>query len=326
MKDVTGGHVSTALLVENPATRKGTILLLPDDLAVDNSDGSGTIRLDKALDAEGTGGTRDALSGLLGVQLGGSWRLDSSFLTVMVDTLGGVAVNTNATIKSKGKTVVAKGDERLNGDAAVAYATYRAKGESANAQLSRFGQVLLGVLNALPTDSSSVTSVINDMGAVPDPSLPNSRLGAALAPLAKQAQSGAVSVRTLPVMANGSLGGSAARTMVSRVLGGAIKKSRSTTGTAARVSLVDATGGSTGAKGPAALASADLTNGGFTVLPGQSRASAVAKSRVEYADASRKTVAQQVASALGLPSSAVHKVSSSMTGDVTVTLGKDFKG
>ena len=131
-----------------------------------------------------------------------------------------------------------------SGVQAVAYATYEGTGEAATAQAVRFGQVLNALVAKIPTYSDSVQAYLNQLGLIPDPSLPVSKLSPILAALAAQQSAGRVTVATLPLTSSDALNDSAAAKIVSTLLGGTAKAGASA-GQAARVLVQNGTGAST---------------------------------------------------------------------------------
>lgn len=320
---VNGGANSTALLVDNESAGRGTTVLLPGALDVTTDDGTSTT-LDKAV-GDGVGPTRDALNTLLGADIKGSWRLDTPYLELLVDSLGDIFVDTDTAVKGTGKdsgrTLVTQGrQQELTGQAAVAYATYRAPGEAAAKQLNRFGQVMQGVLKKMPSDPLSATKTIQSLAQILDPSLTDSQLGASLASLAELAKTGAYDTAMMPVQPDGTLSTKATDSVVKDVLGGTVKQSDASA--QARVQIKDATGN----KKAGPMAQAAIVNGGtYTYVPGGTAASSQAASQVVYSDPARLAAAKDVASTLGLPAGAVKKGTVPANADVTVVLGKDYK-
>ncbi|GHF42507.1 MULTISPECIES: LCP family protein [Streptomyces] len=322
LKETKGSGSSTALLVDNAGSKRGTTVLLPNSLVV-SKDGGGATTLGKSVQDAGTGGTRDALNTLLGGSIKGSWRLDTPYLENLVQLVGGITVDADTTVpgaSSGDRPVVSQGTgQSLNGQAAVAYATYRADGEDPNRQLARFGQVMQGVLKKISTDPDAATTTVESLAQIPDPSLSVKQLGASLAGLAARARAGAYDTRLLPVQPDGTLADKSAG-MVKDVLGGTVKNADKNA--AARVSVKDATGGKSGA----AAAQVALANGGYTYVDGGRAGAAEAASSVTYTDDLRAGEAKEVAKTLGLPDSAVKKGGSAGTADIAVVLGKDYKG
>ncbi|KNB53031.1 LCP family protein [Streptomyces caatingaensis] len=325
LRQTKGGGSSTALLVDNATTKRATAVLLPNSLAV-TKDGGGSTTLGKSVQDAGTGATRDALNTLLGSQIKGSWRLDTPYLENLVQLVGGISVDADTDVpgaKAGDNPVVRRGSgQSLNGQSAVAYATYRGPGEEPDKQLARFGQVMEAVLKKLSSDTRAATTTVEALAQIPDPSLSVQQLGASLAQLAARAKAGAYRTALLPVRPDGTLGGQEADGVVKEVLGGAVRN----TGTDAtpRVGVRNATGGAAGA-GAARVA---LVNGGYTYLDA-GRAPAAGRSAVLYTDDKRAADAKEVARTLGLPDAAVRKGGGSdvaPNADVTVVLGKDYKG
>ncbi|SEG86308.1 transcriptional attenuator, LytR family [Actinacidiphila yanglinensis] len=324
MLPVNGGASSTALLVDNTTKKHGTTVLIPGSVQLTDDDGSATT-LDKSV-ANGVGPTRDSLNTLLGTDIKGSWRLDSPYLELLVDSLGDVFVDTNTEIKGTGKdkdkVLVPKGEQQdLNGQAAVTYATYKGPGESQTDQLARFGQVMQAVLKKMPSDAPDATKTVQALAQILDPSLTEKQLGASLAELADLAKTGQYSTTMLPVQKDGTLDTKATDSIVKDVLGGSVKQSTGSSA-AARVSVKDASGNSKSAT----MAQAAIVNGGtYTYVAGGKSTTTQAVSQVLYTDPARAAAAKDVAATLGLPTSAVKKGTVPSNADISVVLGKDYK-
>ncbi|OEV06835.1 hypothetical protein AN219_33335 [Streptomyces nanshensis] len=322
LRSLDGGGSSTALLVDNADAKRGNTVLLPNTLAVSGENGT-TTTLGKAVEDEGTAPTRESLGTLLGADIKGSWRLDTPYLENLVELVGGIKVDANATVPGEKKgdePFVERGKARtLDGPAAVAYATYRGRGEPQTRQLERFGEVMHQTLRKLSSDSKSATRTVETLGQIPDPSLPEKELGASLAKLASQAKDGAYKTQTLPVRANGTLSGRTSDGLVKQVLGGTVKNTDPDA--APRVKIVNASGD----RGSDDAASAALVNSGYTVVKGGAGSKAQARSQVTYAGGKYKAKAEEVAKTLGLPASAVRKGKGEANADVAVVLGRDYK-
>jgi hypothetical protein len=321
LRELKGGRTSTALLVDNETTRKGTTVLLPNALSVSTEDG-GSTTLGKSVTDEGSDSTRDSLSTLLGSKIQGTWRLDTPYLENLVELVGGLTLDTDTTVPSSRKgedPLVKQGKEQvLSGQAAVAYATYRAPGEAQTKQLARFGQVMDASLKKISSDTGGATKTVEQLAQIPDPSLSEQQLGASLARLAGQAKGGDYDTMTLPVQGNGTLSARATDRVVKDILGGTVKNTDP--GSAARVSVTSA-GGAADASGAARVA---LVNGGFTVVAATEGGSPRQASRVMYADAKQAGQAKEVAKTLGLPATSVTKGKGAANADVTVVLGADY--
>jgi anionic cell wall polymer biosynthesis LytR-Cps2A-Psr (LCP) family protein len=319
LRPVDSDETSTALLVDNTTTKRGETVLLPNSLAISTDDGD-TTTLGKSVVDDGATPTREGLDNLLGTNIAGTWRLDTPYLELLVDSLGDIIVDTDATVKSKGTTLVKAGKQQeLNGKAAVAYATYRASGETQDKQLVRFGQVIRALLEKFPSSTSLGVKTIQTLNAIPDPSLKEKELGASLAALAEQAKTGAYATTALPVQNDGTLSAKATQSVVKDVLGGTV--TNSSTDGVLRISVKNDSGN----KANTTQAQAAVVNAGYTyVAAGTGTTQAV--SQVVYSDAARKADAQEVAKTLGLSTSLVKKGEGAANADITVVLGQDYKG
>ncbi|WP_053726165.1 LCP family protein [Streptomyces sp. WM6378] len=322
LHNTKAGGTSTALLVNNVTTKQGTTVLLPNSLAVSNDDGSRTT-LGKSVDADGSQGTRDSLSTLLGTKITGTWRLDTPYLENLVDLVGNIDITTDADVpgaKQGGDPLVKKGDDQtLTGQMAVAYATYRGPGEAETKQLQRFGAVMYGVLRKISDDPKAATVTVQTLAQILDPSLPESDLGASLAKLAEHAKIGAYKTAVLPVQPDGTLSQQAGDSVVKDVLGGQLGGG-SDQGSAVRVGVKNASGNSKAAE----AARVALINGGYAFVDAGSSGTE-ATSQVLYADGAQKAKAVEVAKTLGLPDSAVKQGKAAANADVSVVIGKDYK-
>ncbi|MGW7490088.1 LytR C-terminal domain-containing protein [Streptomyces sp. NPDC054786] len=322
LRDTKSGNSSTALLVDNETTHKGTTVLLPNSLIVSKDDGS-TTTLGKSVKDDGTEPTRDSLNNLLGADLKASWRLDTPYLENLVETVGGVTLDTDATVpgaKKGASPVVKQGSAQdLNGQAAVAYATYQAPGEPQTRQLQRFGQVMQATLKKVSSDSDGATATVKSLLQVLDPPLTEGQLGSSLAQRAELVKTGAYRTALLPVQANGTLSQAAATGVVKDVLGGTVKKTAPDA--TARVAVRNGTGN----KGATNKAQVELLNGGYSFVDAGT-GGAAATSRITYADAAQKTKAAEVAKTLGLPAGVVKQGKGAANADITVFLGQDYKG
>jgi anionic cell wall polymer biosynthesis LytR-Cps2A-Psr (LCP) family protein len=325
LHDTKGGGTSTALLVNNTTTKQGTAVLVPNALALTGDDGS-TTTLATSVDDDGPDATRTALDSALGTDIEDTWRLDTPYLQILVDLVGNIDVDTDADVpdpeaKDKGAApLVRKGEgQTLSGKMAVAYATYSAKGEEANAQLQRFGQVMQGVLRKLSSDPQAATTTVQTMGMILDPPLTEKDLGTFLAGLSDRAKGGDFKTALLPVQDGGGLSAEASDSVVKDVLGGTAKSPEKDA--AVSVSVRNATG----QEDRTGKARVVLLNGGFTFVSGGTASGTEATSEVVYAAAADKENAVQVAKTLGLPTGAVSQGKVTANARVSVVLGQDYK-
>ncbi|MGW1791484.1 LytR C-terminal domain-containing protein [Streptomyces tubercidicus] len=323
LRDTKNGNSSTALLVDNETTHKGTTVLLPNSLLVSKDDGT-TTTLGKSVKDEGTEPTRDSLNSLLGADLKASWRLDTPYLENLVETVGGITLDADATVpgaKKGASPVVKQGSAQdLNGQAAVAYATYLGPGEPQTKQLQRFGQVMQATLKKVSSDADGATTTVKTLLQVLDPPLTEAQLGSSLAQRAELAKTGAYRTTLLPVQANGTLSQTTSASVVKDVLGGTVKKTAP--GATARVAVRNATGN----KAFTGKAQVALLNGGYSFVDDGAAGAAAATSRITYAEAAQKARAAEVAKTLGLPAGAVTQGKGAANADITVVLGRDYKG
>ncbi|MGV9264423.1 LCP family protein [Kitasatospora sp. NPDC003701] len=319
------GKVSSALLVNDAAGHKGTVLLLPDTLRLPGPGDPPVTSVGQAMDSIGPSATRDALTTVLGAPVAGTWRLDTPYLELLVAQLGGVRVDTNAETheggKPDGKLLSAAGKNTLlSGKAAVAYATLQASGEGRDAQLARFGQVMDAVMRTMPTEFKDAKDDVHRMNAVLDPSLPEDALAGVLVQLAQQAKDGHLGTTALTVKPDGTLDEAGAGQQVKDVLGGTLKSATSADAPS-RVSIQDATGNDQAA----AAAQVQVVNAGLTFIPGGAKVAPQATSEIRYTDDARQAAAKSLAISLNLPETAAKKVADAQNADLLVVLGKDYQ-
>ncbi|MEV7187897.1 LytR C-terminal domain-containing protein [Kitasatospora sp. NPDC093102] len=320
------GKVSSALLVNDASGKKGTVLLLPDNLRLPGPGDPPVTTIGQSMDGIGASATREGLSTVLGAPVAGTWRLDTPYLELLVSQLGGVRVDTNAEThegnKPDGKLLSAAAKNTLlSGKAAVAYATLQNPGENRDAQLARFGQVMDAVVRTMPTEFKDAKDDVHRMNAVLDPSLPEDALAGVLAQLAQQAKDGHFGTTALTVKPDGSLDEATAGKQVKDVLGGTVK-SAAAGDAPARVALQD----SSGSDAAAAAAQVQIVNSGLTFIPGGAKAAPQAASEIRYTDDARQGAAKSLATSLGLPDTAVKKVTGdTQNADLLVVLGKDYQ-
>ncbi|MGW0709608.1 LCP family protein [Streptomyces sp. NPDC002643] len=323
LHDTKKDGTSTALLVDNTTTKQGATVLLPNSLALTGDDGT-TTTLAKSVEDDGSSGTREELDTVLGTDIQGTWRLDTPYLNNLVELVGNIDIDTDVDVPDpeakKGEApLVKKGEKQtLSGKMAVAYATYRASGESQDAQLKRFGQVMQGVLRKMSSDADAATLTVQTLGQILDPSLSDKDLGAFFAKLAEHAKGGDYRTELLPVEQDGTVGAEASDGVVKELLGGTAKSPDA--GDALRVGVRNGTG----EKDSTEQARVTLLNGGYTFLDAGTTDTAQAASQVTYADAARKQDAVEVAKTLGLPTSAVKKGETTSNADVSVVLGQNY--
>lgn len=321
LHNTKGGGTSTALLVDNVTTKQGTTVLLPNSLAVADEDGA-TTTLGKSVDDDGTSGTRESIDTLLGTEISGTWRLDTPYLENLVDLVGNIEVDTDTAVpdsKKGASPLVKQGKaQTLSGPMAVAYSTYRGPGEAEAKQLTRFGQVMRGVLRKISDDPKAATVTVQTLAQILDPSLPEQDLGASLAKLAEHAKIGDYKTALLPVQDDGTLTDAATESVVKDILGGTVKAPA--VDAAVRVGIKNGTGSDHGTES----ARIELVNGGYTFV-NSGKSDTVASSEVVYKSAADKKKATGVAATLGLPESAAKQGKPVGNADVSVVIGQDYR-
>ncbi|UCM88032.1 LCP family protein [Streptomyces marincola] len=321
LRQTDSDETATALLVANETDGTGTTLLLPNELAVTPDGGATT--LGQAVTEEAAGSVRDSLGTLLGADIKGTWRLDTPYLEILVDLVGGITVDTDAEVagEEEGAPLVALGEDvPLDGRAAIAYASHRGEDEGQDAQLARFGQVMHAVLMKLPSEEEAAVRVVESLTQITDPSLTEDDLGISLARLAGYAQDGAHTTEPLPVEADGTISDATAEGLVTDVLGGTVRNTEA--GAVPRIGIRDATGGDEAHLETARIA---LVNGGFTVADSRRVGEPAGESGVTYADEAHLETAREVAATLGLPEESVTQGEAAGNADVTIVLGEDYE-
>lgn len=334
VKDVNGDAVGNVVLVadkkevggETDTSGRGAALLIPSELSVESA----------ALDSQPFGGAmpasapagKDALTTLLGVDVDGVWSMDSLTFASLLNNLIGVTVTVDpasaaAVVDQSGKPVFQAGKQDLTGDKAAYYALYRPKGEAPDKQLARFGQVVQGMLAKIPHQAATTTAVLNSLAAVPDPALPNDKLGSLLTALGAEEQGDRFAEQPLPVRPDGTgiMDLDKASPVVKSLLGGAAQAKDN--GGLSRVSVADGTGRADTVSSRA-MAESKLVGSGYTPLD-QGTAPTTPTSFVTVPNQDAMGTGRQIALALGLPDSAVRVTPFDTTlTDARVMLGADW--
>jgi hypothetical protein len=106
-----------------------------------------------------------------GITIDGSWVLSTTLFAKLVDAVGGVVVDVDTNVLSRGPNGTSLLDipqgphQRLPGAKAVEYATYRASAnEDAAAQLARLSDVVDAMIRALPATAAGIKGVLGQLG------------------------------------------------------------------------------------------------------------------------------------------------------------------
>ncbi|MDI2127418.1 LCP family protein [Yinghuangia seranimata] len=331
-KEATGGAVliqlrgsqgqalAGAVFGSDAKAGTATMLTVPSGTIV-NTAGAGPVPVGQLMASDGTGATRDALAGLLGVRIDGSWVVNEPVLQALVDGVGGIELNADVEVKgADGKVVVAAGPNKMNGIMARAYAAFQPQGDDPSRSAERFGKVMQAVLKGLPTKAQYVNDLLRNLANIADPSLPDARLAELLTQMGQAVQTQKFKSGALPIQPDGMLNVATAGPVVKELLGGTVKVAKADG--PARVMIGDANGG----KGAQDAAKIKIINAGYTYVPG-----GVAEPKpkpttlIQYSDDAHADVARQMALTLGVPETAAKKAEGQMLADVVITLGQDFK-
>jgi hypothetical protein len=345
ISDSTGDSVGDVLLdPDSPSTQKaagsaaaavstdGAAVVIPPQMVIDST-GFGTQPFSGNMSASIPPASTDDITSALGVSVSGVWSMNEITLAGLIDELGGVQITTTAAVPAATASPTAAAVPQgatttLSGEQAAAYATESAPGDTPDSQATRFGQVVTALFRAMPNNAQTVTAYMNNLGMVQDPALPESVLAPLLGRLAEQDQAGQLQVAPLPLLTDGSneLNYQNATPLVTGLLGNAFSAG---TGAdkLARVLVQDASGHTgTQSLGIRDAAQAKLSDAGYTFLDGSTTARRPT-SVVEIKSGAEQTAADEIATALDLPTSDVQIVSGLQSlADVTVLLGAEWPG
>ena len=103
VKAADGTAISSALIAHDPSSKQGAVVLVPPQVLA-NVPGTGAQLFSRAV-LRGPGAAANALSDLMGVTIDGTWVLDRATFARLVDQVGGIDVDVDATVLS-GRTIV----------------------------------------------------------------------------------------------------------------------------------------------------------------------------------------------------------------------------
>jgi hypothetical protein len=251
--------------------------------------------------------------------------MDAITFASLLDNLIGVTVDVDVPILDKdGKTVVPVGKaQQLTGAKAYLFATYHAKDEASGKQLARFGAVVRGMLAKIPASQVTTIAILNNLGTVPDPALPNDRLAAILTALGGEEQGQRFALDALPIRTDGSglIDITAASPVVAKLLSGATREKDN--GGLTRVSVADGTGRADTVSSRA-MATSKLLNGGYAAVD-TGTGQPTPTTYVEVPNSGATTLGKQIAVTLGLPDSVVKVTPFDTTlVEARIVLGQDW--
>ncbi|CAM5462070.1 Membrane protein OS=Streptomyces fumanus OX=67302 GN=GCM10018772_03590 PE=3 SV=1 [Streptomyces fumanus] len=196
LHDTDGGETSTALLVDNTTTKRGTTVLVPNALALTGDDGS-TTTLAKSVD-DGPDATQDALDSALGTDIEGTWRLDTPQSCRTSSTWSGTSRSTptptcltptpRASTPPPWSTTGRGPDAQRQDGRRLRHLPGLRRGAGRPAPAVRAGHE--AVLRKLSSDAQAATTTVQTLGMILDPPLTDKDLGSFLAGLADRAKGG----------------------------------------------------------------------------------------------------------------------------------------
>ena len=331
--DAKGAMAAGALLAYDKPEKTGAVVLLPSRVIAEVP-GRGTAPFGQALSLGGPRVSQEALADLMGITVDGSWVLSRDAFASLVDRLGGVqvTVDTDVLANAAGGTkvvIVRAGSQRLAGTAAVAYATYLAPGEGELARLPRLQEVLDALaVSAKAKGQAAVAAAVGGLGAGAQLNRPPSEVAELLVGL----PDADVTEDTLPVH-DIDTGGATAygidpvglRTLVDNALAESVPASARNGNNRVLVQ------NGVGTPGIGESVRRRLDKAGFRYraggnVPGFTFRTKPSVVLIKDATQDSITLGQRVASALGLPASAVHTDPQGQSvADVIVIIGSDYK-
>jgi anionic cell wall polymer biosynthesis LytR-Cps2A-Psr (LCP) family protein len=201
-----GTAVESALLAHDSTSKSGVELLLPTRV-ISEVCGFGSQQLGRIITLpDGERLSRVAVSELLGgVTVDGSWTITSTQFARLVDEVGGVTVDVDANvIRTIGKRRVlfvrSGAGQHLNGNQALAYATYIAPREDSTGNLARLQTVFEGILAKLPASTTRIAQLTSALGPKAGSTIGSQPLAALLLGLAGDVRTNNAFPSVLPVV------------------------------------------------------------------------------------------------------------------------------
>jgi anionic cell wall polymer biosynthesis LytR-Cps2A-Psr (LCP) family protein len=326
-----GDAAVTALLAHDPASRAGSVVLVPPQTLV-AVPGAGTLTVNRALRDAKADRTRQAVADALGVLVDGGWVLDQPTLVRLVDAVGGVPVDVDVPVMRQGQVVLQPGSQRLDGGDAVLLATYRAPDEQEQSRLTRVQHVLDALLQTLPPDAGKVQQLLDGLGTGSTPTVATPALADLLEGLRADDGADALQYDSLPVVpidtgsgavSSARVDPAATRAVVDRLLAQSVPPGARDAGN--RVLVLNGVG----TPGLGEQVRAALVPKGF-VYVGSRNASRFGYAKTQVLVPAQTSQAQalgaRVATALGLGPDVVRSTDQLGTvADVVVLVGADFR-
>lgn len=333
--DDQGVAVSNALLSVGGPLGRANVIGIPQNTLMDVATG-GTLPFGQINRLPDPGGSAGALSDAIGVDVNGTLVLDPGALSGLVDAVGGITADVDVDVtqeKADGTTVIivpAGPGQVLQGQQAEAFATFLDKGETEEARMARFAQVLRLTVAKLPADGAKIETILTQLGASARATVPFTQLADFFLRLNADVNADDVAYKNLPVQGIDTGGPAAYRVdqeataaLVQDLLPDALR----TPGPNSKVRVLVQNG--VGSPGLNTAARTLLVDAGFTFVNGGNASSfGQAKTNVILPDTTPESLAwgADITKALGLPDSAVKVAEDGQSvADVIVVLGEDFK-
>ncbi len=333
--DDQGVAVSNALLSVGGPLGRANVIGIPQNTLMDVATG-GTLPFGQINRLPDPGGSAGALSDAIGVDVNGTLVLDPGALSGLVDAVGGITADVDVDVtqeKADGTTVIivpAGPGQVLQGQQAEAFATFLDKGETEEARMARFAQVLRLTVAKLPTDGAKIETILTQLGASARATVPFTQLADFFLRLNADVNADDVAYKNLPVQGIDTGGPAAYRVdqeatavLVQDLLPDALR----TPGPNSKVRVLVQNG--VGSPGLNTAARTLLVDAGFTFVNGGNASSfGQTKTNVILPDTTPESLAwgADITKALGLPDSAVKVAEDGQSvADVIVVLGEDFK-
>jgi anionic cell wall polymer biosynthesis LytR-Cps2A-Psr (LCP) family protein len=331
---------ASVLLAHDSATKSGVEVLVPSNVLADVC-GYGQQNFGDVLALpNGTEDSQQTLSSMLNdVTVDGSWVLSEAQLAQLINVFGGVTVDVDVNVERHtsnggGQLLIPAGSNKhLNGAQAVEYALYDTSSQAgAAAEQERLNRVITALLEGLPTDPTRIAAAVRQLGSSGASTLGADKLSSLLAGLAADSRTSAGLFATdLPVTSIDD-GGSTPAYQVDNTASGVPQLVESQlansvpSGADKKLPTVLLLNG-VGTPGLVQTACPKLTTHGLAYA-GSNNAPTFnnKKSSVEISSDSDVALGNQVAHALGLPTSDVVVTTQDQTvADVIVILGQDYK-
>jgi hypothetical protein len=323
---------SGALMINDPDDESAASVLIPSRLFVDGPTPNGVPFGETVLLGEdGAPGT--ALADTLDVVVDDTWQVSNQMLKQLVDAAEGVLVDVDVDVVDGQTIVVPAGDTQLlNGERAVAFATYLGKDEVEEARLARFSQVLDQVMQRLPDDRDALINLFNGVKATERATLTVDELADFALQYGDVGRGGDTAYQSLPVNVIETGGSQPALSVddagLARLQSGLLSDSLPPDAGGDQIAVLVQNG-----VGTPGLVEEDaatlLRDDGYQFLNGGNATEFGRKETlvlIPDSTTASVTLGESVASTLGVPDSSVQvSDQGSSLADVIVILGEDFK-